>query len=199
MKGHTTEACRALKDKIQILIYTKAIQLKDSAPNVANNPIPNHQVNMAEASDMVDLEGSIWFLEPEETMTATTQMLVVVQRSPYPIKYDTHAVPWDYGKGKAKVEETDIAVRVTRSGRIYTSENLVQGSSRKSKPPIVELKEQGVWKKVKAKEYSIVEQLIKTPSQIFILSLLQSLETHRSALLKVLGEAYVLAGITHGR
>ncbi|KAH0636513.1 hypothetical protein KY289_036428 [Solanum tuberosum] len=169
MKGHIIEACRALKDKIQMLIDTKVIQLKDPAP-----------------------KGSIWFLDPEEAMIATSQTSIVVQRcasfdvevaiprppftvlrAPPPIKHNTHVVPWDYGKGKAKVEETDITGEVTRSGRIYTFKNLVQGSSSKSKPPIVELDEQGVWKKVQDKEYSI------------------------SALLKVLGEAYVPAGITH--
>ncbi|KAH0738232.1 hypothetical protein KY290_036937 [Solanum tuberosum] len=118
-------------------------------------------------------------------MIATSQTLIVVQRcapfdvevaiprapftvlrSPPPIKYNTHVVPWDYGKGKAKVEETDVTGEVTRSGRIYTFKNLVQGSSSKSKPPIVELDEQGVWKKVQDKENSIVEQLTYVPAGI---------------------------------
>ncbi|KAK4710126.1 hypothetical protein R3W88_004639 [Solanum pinnatisectum] len=217
MKGHTTEVCRALKDKVQMLIDTKAIQLKDPTPNVANNSLPNHQVNMVEVDDTSDWEKSIWVLEPEETMNVMIQMLIVVQRRipfevevampkhPFtvcralpPVQYDTHDVPWDYRKGKAKVEEADAAAGVTRSKRIYTFENLVHGSSNKSKAPIVELEDQGIWKKVQAKEYSIVEQLSKTPSQISILSLLQSFETHRNTLLKVLGEAYVLSSITHG-
>ncbi|KAH0633514.1 hypothetical protein KY284_036300 [Solanum tuberosum] len=183
MKGHIIEACRALKDKIQMLIDTKVIQHKDHAPKVADNSLPNHQ-------------GSIWFLDPKEAMIATSQTSIVVQRcapfdvevaiprppftvlrSPPPIKYNTHVVQWDYGKGKAKVEETDVTGEVTRSGRIYTFKNLVQGSSSKSKPPIVELDEQGVWKKVQDKEYSIVEQLSKTPSKICILSLLQYSKT----------------------
>ncbi|XP_049347507.1 uncharacterized protein LOC125812061 [Solanum verrucosum] len=215
MKGHTTEICRALKDKIQMLIDTKAIQLKDPAPNVANNPLPNHQVNMIEADDTSDWEKSIWVLEPEEAMIATAQTPMVVQRralfeveiampkTPFtvyrassPVQYDTHAVPWDYKKGKTKVEEADTAAGVTRSRRIYTSENLVQGSSSKAKAPVVELENQGIWKKIQAKEYSIVEQLSKTQSQISIISLLQSFETHRNALLKVLGEAYVPSSIT---
>ncbi|KAK4729867.1 hypothetical protein R3W88_022855 [Solanum pinnatisectum] len=150
-------------------------------------------------------------------MTVTTQAPIIVQRhipfevevaipkppfticrAPPPIKYDTHAIPCDYRAGKAKVEEADTATGVTRSERIYSSENLVQGSSSKSKAPIVELENQGLWKKVQAKEYTIVEQLSKSPSQISILSLLQSFETHRNALLKVLGEAYVPCSITHG-
>ncbi|KAK4727617.1 hypothetical protein R3W88_032534 [Solanum pinnatisectum] len=59
MKGHTTEVCRALKDKVQMLIDTKAIQLKDPTPNIANNPLPNHQVNMVEVDDTLDWEKSI--------------------------------------------------------------------------------------------------------------------------------------------
>jgi len=42
-----------------MLIDTKAIQLKDPAPNVANNPLPNHQVNMVEVDDTSDWEKSI--------------------------------------------------------------------------------------------------------------------------------------------
>ncbi|KAK4736933.1 hypothetical protein R3W88_000630 [Solanum pinnatisectum] len=202
MKGHTTEVCRALKDKVQMLIDTKAIQLKDPTPNVANNPLPNHQVNMVEADDTSDWEKSIWVLEPEEATVTPKTPNVVQRRMPFestpPVQYDTHAVPWNYKKGKARGEEADTAPGVTRSERIYTSENLVHGSSNKSKEPIVELEDQGIWKKVQAKEYSIVEQLSKTLSQISILSLLKSSETHRNALLKVLGEAYVPSSITHG-
>ena len=75
---------------------------------------------------------------------------------------------------------------------------MVQGSSSKSKAPIVELEDQSIWKKVKAKEYSVIEQLTKTPSQISILAILQSSETHRNVLLNILGEAYVPSNITHG-
>ena len=59
MKGHTTEVCRALKDKVQILIDTKTIQLKDPTLNVTNNPLPNYQVNMVEVGDVTDQEESI--------------------------------------------------------------------------------------------------------------------------------------------
>ncbi|XP_069145964.1 uncharacterized protein [Solanum lycopersicum] len=195
MKGHTTEVCRALKDKVQMLIDTKTIQLKDPTPNVANNPLPNHQVNMVEAGGVWDWVESIWAVETEEAMPTTAQAPLIVQgltpfevevaapRPPFavykasaPIQCDTHAVPWDYNKRETNVEETDVATGVTRSGRIYTSENLVQGSSSKSKAPVIELEDQSIWKKVKAKEYSVIEQLSKTPSQISILELLQSSE-----------------------
>ncbi|KAH0639657.1 hypothetical protein KY285_036243 [Solanum tuberosum] len=80
MKGHTIDVCKALKDKIQMLIHTKAIQLKDPAPNVVKNPLPNHQVNMVEVDDTSDWEKSIWVLELEESMIVTAQTPMIVQR-----------------------------------------------------------------------------------------------------------------------
>ncbi|XP_069148037.1 uncharacterized protein [Solanum lycopersicum] len=170
MKGHTTEVCRALKDKVQMLIDTKTIQLKDPTPNVANNPLPNHQFNMVEAGDVWDWEESIWAVEKEEAMSTTAQAPLIVHglapfevevaapRPPFavykassPIQCDIHVVPWDYNKTETNVEETDVATRLS-----------------------------------------------KTPSQISILELLQSSETHRDALLKILGEACVPSNITHG-
>ena len=62
-----------------MLIDTKNIQLKDPTPNVANNLLPNHQVNMLEAGDVWDWEESIWTLETEETMSTTAQAPLIVQ------------------------------------------------------------------------------------------------------------------------
>ncbi|XP_070050552.1 uncharacterized protein [Nicotiana tomentosiformis] len=43
MKGHTIDECRTLKDKIQMLIATKVIQAMETAPNICNNPLPDHK------------------------------------------------------------------------------------------------------------------------------------------------------------
>ncbi|XP_050895845.1 uncharacterized protein LOC127102527 [Lathyrus oleraceus] len=48
-----------------------------------------------------------------------------------------------------------------------------------------------VFKLIKKNEYNMVEQLLHTPSKIFMLSLLMSSEAHRKALQKVLEQAYV--------
>uniref|UniRef100_A0A3Q7HPC8 Uncharacterized protein n=1 Tax=Solanum lycopersicum TaxID=4081 RepID=A0A3Q7HPC8_SOLLC len=127
---------------------------------------------MVEAGDVWDWEESIWAVETEESMSTTAQAPLIVQglapfevevaapRPPFtvyraasPIQCDTRAVPWNYNKREMNVEETDVATRVTRSGRIYTSKNLVQGSSSKSKAPVVELEDQGIWKKPKNHRY----------------------------------------------
>ena len=49
---------------------------------------------------------------------------------------------------------------------------------------------------IKHSEYSVIEQLNKTPVRISLLSLFQSLEVHRNALLKALGEIYVTLTIS---
>ncbi|XP_070036027.1 uncharacterized protein [Nicotiana tomentosiformis] len=57
MKGHTIEECRTPKDKIQALINTKVIQEKEAAPNVCNNPLPDHRgegVNVIETDEEWD-------------------------------------------------------------------------------------------------------------------------------------------------
>ena len=51
-------------------------------------------------------------------------------------------------------------------------------------------------KKIKLPEYSILDQLKKTPAQISLLSLLLHSKEHRDILLKVLNEAYVPREIT---
>jgi hypothetical protein len=49
---------------------------------------------------------------------------------------------------------------------------------------------------IKKSEYKTVDQLLQTPSKIYILSLLMSSEAHREALQKVLEQAYVDHDVT---
>jgi len=96
------------------------------------------------------------------------------------------------------MEETGAAQGMTRTGRVYTLENLGETSKEAtSKPPIVETSPDDLWRKVQAREYSVVDHLNKTPAQISILSL-QNSKTHRNALMKVVSEAYVPTDITSG-
>jgi len=117
--------------------------------------------------------------------------------------FHTKEIPWDYTvkarrKGKVRFEETIAAQGMTRTGRVYTTEHLVESSKKASnRPPIIELGLDDFWRKIQAKEYSI-DQLNKTPAQISILALLQNSEAHKNALLRVLSEAYVPSNITDG-
>ena len=51
-------------------------------------------------------------------------------------------------------------------------------------------------KTIRKANYSVIQQLNKSPTQIFILALLLSSEVHHETLLKVLKETHVPTGIT---
>ena len=62
--------------------------------------------------------------------------------------------------------------------------------------PITKKEASEFMKFIKHSEYSVIEQLNKTPTKISLLSLFQNSEVHRSALLNALGKAYVNPTIT---
>ena len=62
--------------------------------------------------------------------------------------------------------------------------------------PVTEKKACEFLKFIKHNEYSVIEQLNKTPARISLLSLFQNSEIHRNALLKALVEAYVTPTIS---
>ncbi|XP_070002654.1 uncharacterized protein [Nicotiana sylvestris] len=80
---------------------------------------------------------------------------------------------------------------MTRTGRVYTREHL-GGSSKDAttRQPIIETGPDDLWRKVQAKEYSVIDHLNKVPTQISILSLLQNSEAHKN-----LDEKEALAGL----
>ena len=65
--------------------------------------------------------------------------------------------------------------------------------------PVTEKKTCEFLKFIKHNEYSVIKQLNKMSVRISLLSLFQSSETHRNALLKALGEAYVTPTISVDR
>ncbi|XP_070022884.1 uncharacterized protein [Nicotiana sylvestris] len=261
MKGHTIDECRSLKDKIQNLINNKIIIAKEPAPNVRNNPLPDHKgggIHMIEIEDDWDPKGSIGLIdegdEPQKPVVTLNPIVVQIQPSkedvvnvsvplefeappekvPKPIEVEfgipkapapfevvvlppkvpipvsmtdmtplkSKAIPWYYTaearrKGKTHTGEAVAAQGMTRTGRVYTSEHLAESSKQASGRP-VETGPDDLWRKIHANEYSVVEQLNKTPAQISILALLQSSETHKNALMKILSEAYVPSNITGG-
>ena len=51
-------------------------------------------------------------------------------------------------------------------------------------------------KLIKKSEYKVIDQLLQTPSKIFILSLLMNSDTHKEELMKVLDQAFVDHDVT---
>ncbi|XP_075098019.1 uncharacterized protein LOC142175335 [Nicotiana tabacum] len=115
---------------------------------------------------------------------------------------NTKAISWNYNKtvmtykGKEIVEETGEIGGLTRSGRCYSPEELRKAKQAREshlpvKEPVAEKEAEEFLKKMKLQDYSIIDQLRKTPAQISLLSLLLHSEEHRRVLIKTLNEAYV--------
>ncbi|XP_070029874.1 uncharacterized protein [Nicotiana sylvestris] len=115
---------------------------------------------------------------------------------------DIKVVPWKYEKvvvtykGKEIEEKSCDAQRLTRSGCCFAPEELRKARVTKDNPVLVkkvvtEEEAEEFLKKMKVQDYSIVEQLRKTPTQISLLSLLIQSDEHRRALMKILNKARV--------
>ena len=93
---------------------------------------------------------------------------------------------------KATLEKPSMLVELKQS--LQEKEN--RSTSGKESRPMVEKEAYKFLKFVKHSEYSVVEQLNKTPARIYTLSLLQNSELHRNALSKALDKAYVAQNIS---
>ncbi|KAI5444170.1 hypothetical protein KIW84_012694 [Lathyrus oleraceus] len=92
---------------------------------------------------------------------------------------------------------------VTHSGRVFSAqpkshEDIVKRTVVNPADPSGILKEDGdeMLRLIKMSEYNVIDQLLQTPSKIFVLSLLMNSEPHREALKRVLDEAYVDHDVT---
>nr|XP_009767370.1 PREDICTED: uncharacterized protein LOC104218541 [Nicotiana sylvestris] len=67
----------------------------------------------------------------------------------------------------------------------------IRGGQLPIKKPVTEVEAEEFLKKIKAQDYSIIDQLRKTPAQISLLSLLIHSKEHARVLIKVLNEAHI--------
>ncbi|XP_070004351.1 uncharacterized protein [Nicotiana sylvestris] len=179
------------------------VQIKPSKGDVVNVSISlEFEALSAKAPKPIEVEFGILKAPPPVEVT------VLPPKVPIPVSmtdvtpFKTNAIPWDYTaearrKGKTYTGEAIATQGITRTGRVYTPEHLAE-SSKQASGRVVETGPDDLWRKVQAKEYSVVKQLNKTPTQISILALLQSSEAHKNALMKILSEAYVPSNITGG-
>ncbi|XP_050889265.1 uncharacterized protein LOC127094480 [Lathyrus oleraceus] len=101
---------------------------------------------------------------------------------------------------------------VTRSGRVFVvaapkrTENVVIEKSSSEKTPVLQagqssimnqnIDQDEVLKLIKKSDFNMVDQLLHTPSKIYVLSLLMSSEAQREDFQKVLEQAYVDHNVT---
>ncbi|XP_019248372.1 PREDICTED: uncharacterized protein LOC109227627 [Nicotiana attenuata] len=133
-------------------------------------------------------------------------MLEVHSSVPSPRLYtpvtNTKATPWNYNKtvmtykGKEIIEEVGETGGLTRLGRSYSPEELRKAKQIREghlpiKKPVTKADAEEFLKKMKVQDYSIIDQLRKTPAQISLLSLLLHSKEHARVLIKVLNEAHI--------
>ncbi|XP_019258474.1 PREDICTED: uncharacterized protein LOC109236720 [Nicotiana attenuata] len=132
---------------------------------------------------------------------ARTDPVIIKPVTQLPI-INTKVFPWSYERvtetytGKEVKEEVNEAQGLTRQGRCFAPEELRKAKAAKDnsilvKKAVTEEEAEEFLRKMKVQDYSIVEQLRKTPAQISLLSLLIHLDEHRRALMKILNEAHV--------
>ncbi|XP_070020381.1 uncharacterized protein [Nicotiana sylvestris] len=127
---------------------------------------------------------------------------IIIKPAVQPHVSNTKNVPWNYNKtvmtykGKEIIEEVGETGGLTRSGRCYSPEELIKakqirGGQLPIKKPVTKAEAKEFLKKMKAQDYSIIDQLRKTPAQISLLSLLIHSKEHARVLIKVLNEAHI--------
>ncbi|XP_070024850.1 uncharacterized protein [Nicotiana sylvestris] len=212
--GHDTEKCWHLKNAIQELIDTNQIDVQTlEAPNINQNPLPTH-----EETNMIEIVHKIG--EPKKTSQTVMMIRSSKKGSPSDIaaKQEKSKVVVLGVANKSIIivegactdlviiklvtqlpevnEKVNEAQGLTRSGSCFAPEELRKAKTSRDNPVLVkkavtEEEAEEFLRKMKVQDYSIVEQLKKTPAQISLLSLFIHSYKHHRALMKILNEAHV--------
>ncbi|XP_070040406.1 uncharacterized protein [Nicotiana tomentosiformis] len=218
--GHDTEKCWHLKRAIQELIDTNQIVVQSlEVPNINQNPLPAHaETHMIEIvhkdGEPKNSSKSIMMIRASESnpvkapdlakampliVEGVSENLSTLNVKPFVLVVKGPPIDVEANQEKQKV----IVPGVPGKPVI-----IVEGDQelRKAKPfkdghiPVKKLvteeEAEEFLKKIKMQDYSIVEQLRKTPTQISLLSLLIHSDEHRKALMKILNEAHIPNKIT---
>ncbi|XP_070028749.1 uncharacterized protein [Nicotiana sylvestris] len=172
------------------------VQLKreDVKPVVILGKNPSTATKKPEPAKLV---GSGTLSTPVVVLKGVYRELVTIKPVVQLLVIDSKVVPWKYEKavvmykGKQVEEDSCEAQRLTRSGRCFAPVELRRSNPAVAKKPVSEEEVEEFLKKMKVQDYSVVEQLKKTPAQISLLSLLIHSDEHRRALMKILNEAHV--------
>ncbi|XP_027368366.1 uncharacterized protein LOC113874337 [Abrus precatorius] len=228
--SHSIENCQEFKHALQTLMDKHLVQI--GCPKEKNEVLVIDGQPPAFPKPLV-----IHYSKSVNTPTPNGPRPITIQvQAPFPYK-DNKAVPWRYDarvfvdnqkRDQTKgVSSNTFAISniasvggMTRSGRIYTLENLRKEQTREmersskgkaklgdsgdmNEGKMLEIKKAvsdeeayEFLKFIKQSEYQVVEQLNRTPVKISLLSLLLNSEPHRKILMRVLNEAHVNHDIT---
>ncbi|RDY06280.1 hypothetical protein CR513_09765, partial [Mucuna pruriens] len=214
--GHTMENCWVLKHRVQDLIEGGWLNFKEVGPNVRTNPLPPYGGASVNALDheptrqgtrgqvifqvAVTEQAEIPFRKPltiNYDLVRAPRIPLTISIPTQPTYRDNHAVSWRYELMAPEIpkeeepakEVTNVAESgdITRSGRIYTLENL-RGKETHTPTrrvpaanvlaPAPEKEAEEFLKIIRHSEYQFLDQMNKTPTRISLLSLLLNCETH---------------------
>ncbi|XP_050874922.1 uncharacterized protein LOC127078517 [Lathyrus oleraceus] len=223
---HNYASCRVCSKNSQgcLTVVTDLQDQMDQGYIVAYRARDYNQVNMVNSDNKVNV--IVPQFNDSEPIQITydspkTSVTPLVINLPGPVPYQSDkVVPYKYnatmtGNGKdvplpSIVNVADVS-RVTRSGHIFAKriEDVAAGKQAHVEIPFepvgqsdnMNLKsdDDEVLKLIKKSECNMVEQLLHTPSKIYVLSLLMNFEAHCEALQKVLEQAYVDHDVTVGQ
>nr|XP_016441421.1 PREDICTED: uncharacterized protein LOC107767021 [Nicotiana tabacum] len=180
---------------------SSSLNLAGSEKMILYVPRSTKKVEVQLGGPKLYIPGDIQKIIPNNGLRNIIEPVVIGPVAQLPVT-NTKAIPWNYNKtvmtykGKEIVKETSEMGGLTCSGRCYSPEELRKAKQAREshlsvKEPVVEKEAEEFLKKMKMQDYSIIDQLRKTPAQISLLSLLFHSEEHRRVLIKTLNEAYV--------
>nr|XP_016497717.1 PREDICTED: uncharacterized protein LOC107816508 [Nicotiana tabacum] len=180
---------------------SSSLNLVGSEKMILYVPRSTKKVEVQLGGPKLYIPGGIQKIVPNNSLRNITEPIVIRLVAIVPVT-NTKPIPWNYNKTvmtyreKEIVEEIDEIEGLTRSGRYYSPEELRKAKQAREshlpmKEPIAEKEGEEFLKKMKMEDYSIIDQLRKTPAEISLLSLLLHSEEHRRVLIKTPNEAYV--------
>nr|XP_009767284.1 PREDICTED: uncharacterized protein LOC104218485 [Nicotiana sylvestris] len=121
---------------------------------------------------------------------------MVIGHAPQRPMTDPTVVPWNYNKAVVTYRGKKISGEVKENNSVEKYLNLeeVNNATKKRFPPkkpVSAEKAKEFFRKMKMADYEIIDQLRKSPAQVFLLSLLMNSTEHQKVLIKTLNEAYV--------
>ncbi|XP_050878419.1 uncharacterized protein LOC127082217 [Lathyrus oleraceus] len=218
--GHDIENCYPLKYEVQRLVRSGIVSFEDRAPNVKANLLPAHgnsNVNMVDGCpgeykvydvryirrSLVEVHKTLCQISECEhdhkgciICSVNSHGCVIVkgdiQRLMDEVPYESDKViPYKYDATMIKHGQEVPLPATTSVVRIVDVVKSSESNGLKSKDDNDE-----VLHLIKKSEFNFMEQLLQTPSKIFVLSLLMNSEAHREDLQKVLEQAYVEHDVT---
>nr|XP_009795604.1 PREDICTED: uncharacterized protein LOC104242275 [Nicotiana sylvestris] len=210
--GHNTDDCWTLKRAIERLITEKLIVVTNvkEPPKVTNNPLPAHNdvhfvgmigrdleckpFNRAVMTMGTIQEGTKWDVSPIQDVP------LFVKGAPSSQNVTLFVPKVTRLEVRSNVPSPRLYVLgghpITRQKQGSTNEELRKAKQiREGQLPIkkfvTEEEVEEFLKKMKVHDYSIIEQLRRTPAQISLLSLLLHSKEHVRVLIKTLNEAHV--------